>query len=169
MENGNNIMAINKHRPVLTDTEVEYLSRLLKRSYIDNLTKPPYHPDHPQDPARSYNKVHEDYCLSLMNKFSALAAKIANGIASPAYTSKEHSPQEEVLLDLGGTPPVPAYSTGTYANPGERRLAAYNRYMQSASSCNALELADAMEHRFNNDLMSIEEATAYEARMWERL
>jgi hypothetical protein len=155
-----NKQAKTKYRPVLTPDEVSYLHRILKKAYVDNLT---------QDSAKGFSTVEEDYCLSLMNKFSALDAKIRNNVASPAYTSKEHSPQEEVLLDLGGTPPVPAYSTGTYANPGERRLSAYKKYCKWPEMCNSSELADAMEHRFNNDLMSIEEATAYEARMWERL
>jgi len=160
MENGNNIMSTltrTKYRPVLTPDEVSYLSRILKKAYVDNLT---------QDSAKGFSTEEEDYCMSLMNKFSALDSKIRNNVASPAYTSKEHSPQEELLVDLGGEV---KYLTSSYANPGDRREAAYKKYCFEPELCTAIELADAMEHRFNNDLMSPEEATAYEARMWERL
>lgn len=154
-----------KYRPVLTQDDVKYLAKLLKRSYTDNLTKPPYHPDAPNDTSRGYSKVMEDYCLSLTQKFSALDAKINNSAASPAYVSKGITAKEQILEDLGGTL---AIAEGALT-PGERRRVAYTRYTKDPDSCTPDELADALEYRFQNSLMSPSEASAYEAKMWETL
>jgi hypothetical protein len=151
-------MTIPKYRPVLTPDEVQHLTRILKQSYIDNLTKS-------HDASGVFSKVEEDYCLQLMNKFSALDAKIQNNIGSVAYTSKIHTPREEMLLDLGGTIAAPISGS---ISIGARRLAAYEKYLEKSTSCTATEIADAMEYRFQNDIMGELEAAAYEAKQWER-
>lgn len=154
-----------KYRPPLTEKEVRVLAIVLKRAYIANLSAPPYHPDFPQDINRGFDKVHEDYCLQLMNKFSTLQAKIDNGIAKPAYTSSATTPAQDVLANLGGEVPL----TQGNVSPGERRALAYVKYLEDPTSCTATEIADAQEHRFTNGLMEEAEATAYEARMWENI
>jgi hypothetical protein len=156
-------MAKAKHRPALTDDEIKYTASLLKKSYIDNLTKPPYHPDFPNDNACGYDKVHEDYCLQLMQKFGALAAKITHGVANPAYTSKDKTSKQQVLEDLGGSFEVPT----AYESIGARRLAHYTKFNLTPEDCTFKEIADAMEYRFQNGLMSNAEADAYEAKQWE--
>jgi hypothetical protein len=164
---------IGKHRPVFTDTDIHYLARLLKLSYAGNLTKPPYHPDSPNDPDRGYDKVHEDYCLSLISKVGALDSKIKNGAATPAYTSNAIAPKDRLLHDLGGTTtPTSAHASAPTSMLGlpipVRRLAAYELwYKHGPVGLTAMELVDANEYRFQNNLMEEKEAAIYEAKQWE--
>ena len=160
-----------KYRPPLTASEVKVLDVILKRAYITNLSAPPYHPDFPTDPSRGFDKVHEDYCLQLMNKFSALRAKIDHGVANPAYTSNATTRSENQLLELGGEIEIPLTqgAGSSQLAPGERRALAYDKYLLEPISCTAAEIADALEHKFNYGLMSAEEAASYEAKVWENL
>jgi hypothetical protein len=146
-------MSLAKHRPALTVAEISALNKIIKQYYIDNITTV----------CSTYDQEVEDNILGLMNKFSALNAKIANQVVKPAYSSRSTTHKEDTLLDLGGTV---APNPGS-PSIGARRLAAYERYTIDPTSCTFTEIADAMEYRYQHQLMPEAEHKAYEAKMWE--
>lgn len=159
-------MATNKsrYRPAFSKEEVEALDRILKVAYIDDLLKPPYHPDHPLDTARSFPPAIDVVHHQLMAKISTLVSKIANNALQPAYTILKHSdPKIAMMETLGAHADEVAKLDGTETKEQywER---CYLKYLEDPMSCTVSEVEAFQEYRYLHDLMSSEEAKEFEAK-----
>jgi hypothetical protein len=146
-----------RYRPALTPEEIAFLAKKLKLLYIESFTASL---NESGDAAHAEVAQAEQLLLSLMNKFAALDAKITHSVVAPAYSTKEPAPS--LLEDLGEPAPVDL----SLLTPAQRRLVAYEKYVVDVTPCNAQELEDALEHKFQVGLMKPEEAKAYEAKVW---
>lgn len=159
-------MATSKHsyRPAFSKEEVEALDRILKVAYIDDLVKPPYHPDNPLDTARSFPPTVEVTFLQLMGKISTLVSKIANDAIVPAYTIIKHSdPKIAIMETLGAHTDEIAKLDGTETKEQywER---CYLKYLKEPMSCTVPEIEAFQEYRYLHDLMAADEAREFEAK-----
>ena len=88
---------------------------------------------------------------------AAFIAKAQNGAIAAAYAIKPKLSLEQSL----GFAPTPNQEL-THAH---RRYAAYEKYSVNPASCTLEEISLAETYRYENDLMSQEEAVAFETKM----
>ena len=167
----------NKHRPLLTAEEVKVLAFIAKQAYSEHLTKPPYSPDDPTNPARGLPLHVENALLSVLQKLSVLEAKIANHAIKPAYTTAPPAPPtpsieeslgmevEYTTLKTPITTLVP--SPEGYGSKEEYWEACYQKFLIDPTSMSLAEIAAAQEWRYLEGIMSTEEAEAFEAKTME--
>ncbi len=124
-----------KYRPSFTATEISYMIAVFKAHQPLGLAD-----------------------IAIVAKLSPFLAKIESATLTPSYVpSPRVSPYS--LEGLGGMTREPQ-------DDGLRKeirwQQAYELYKKDPASCNAVQLADAREHMYLNELMTPEEVARYE-------
>ena len=150
-------MSTQKFRPVLSPKEIEHIVLLCKR----------------EQPAPS------SASMKLLTKLAPMLTKIEIGAVKPAYTLTEHA---DLLTTLGGiaAAPSPSYKapallveqaekgtihSSAYSTKEEYWEACYQKFSMNPTACSLAELLASDEWRYLHELMTEEEARAFEARM----
>ncbi len=93
--------------------------------------------------------------LTICQYLESFALKINHGIVSPAHVNNPSLEQKLGFQNLDPSTPIPISHNLT----GE---AAYNKWFLDPKSATPKEIAEAMNWRYLNDLMSPEEEAEYE-------
>jgi hypothetical protein len=91
--------------------------------------------------------------LTICQYLEGFVLKINHGIVSPAHTNNPSLEQKLGMVDPNQPIPVSHSLTGE---------AAYNKWLLSPVSATPKEIAEAMDWRYLNDLMSPDEEAEYE-------
>ena len=95
--------------------------------------------------------------IHLLSKLNVFISKIDNKAIAAAYIP---AARKDTLEALGEIP----------AGKSKEQVweECYTKYIADPTSCNAVELECAMEHRYLNDLMTPEEIVAFEAAEFKK-
>ena len=100
--------------------------------------------------------------VEIIGILAPFQAKIANGAITPSSVSMG---KVSTLESLGGAEPTPAVYTLNeviFYTKESYWQACHDKYLNDAASCCLEEIQAAKEHAYVNDLMSPEEAAAFE-------
>lgn len=163
-----------KYRPSLTADQIEFILRLTKQFYID-LTGSP-----------ELDLVEANQAFAVIATLTPFQAKIRNLAITPAYIPSDTPAKTSTLESLGGTdsdthiPTLPSYDdsigvpeTNLSSLPPiskeELWAASYAKYLIDPVSCTIQEIEEAREHKYLENLMTVEEVEAFELDMVSKL
>jgi len=154
-----------RYRPAFSEEEVEVLATILLEAYLNDIAKPPYNPEAPIDPTRSFSPEVKLVHHGLIGKINTLRTKIANNALSPAYIVRKHAdPAIAILEDLGADEAELDSLTGDETKE-QRWERCYKKFNADPVSCTTSEILAAMEYKYLNDLMTPEEEANFEDKV----
>lgn len=130
---------IQKYRPVFTLGQLKHISNLCK-----------------QNPA-GISQIDAE----IIGILASFIAKAENAAITPAYSMQPKMTLEE---SLGF---APLKSTEQAITRDRMEYAAYEKYSTNPASCSIDEINMALQYKYENDLMSAEEASKYEKTLME--
>ncbi len=152
------IMPVTKsrYRPAFSKEEVEVLHTILMDKYLSE-TNPAFVSEvFSSEETLIYNQ--------LIGKINTLRSKIANDAINPAYIVSKHSDPAIATLESLGAPEEQIATLSGIETKEAYWERCYYKYRSDPSSCTIPELDAALEYRYLHDLMSGDEAIAFEAK-----